>query len=162
MIPPPVALRRVAIAISLCMTGLLAISERTAAAPGKSFTAVATGQIVVQFPCSATDICQEAHVEGQATRIGQFTGILFESVNVTTGTYTGTATFTTPNGDSLSTTYTGTVSPPDSQGGVSFLEDHDIVGGTGKYDGVEGDLQVSGTADALGRVSIVGTGTLSK
>ena len=162
MIPPPVALRRTAIAVSLCITGLLAISERTAAAPGKPFSVIGTGRIVFQIPCSETEICQEAHIEGQATRIGQFTGVLFERVDLTTFTYTGTGTFTTPNGDSLSTTYTGIVVPPDAQGVSSFLEDHEIVAGTGKYDGVEGELQVSGTADANLHLNITGTGTLSK
>lgn len=126
----------------------------------QSFKLSATGQIVSQIPCSPTHVCQEAVVSGKATRFGAFTGHLSETVDITNGTYTGTGTFATTEGDTLSTTYVGRVSQPNSSGGVTFIENHKVVGGTGQFAGATGQLLIVGSADAAGRLSIDGLGLL--
>jgi hypothetical protein len=133
----------------------------------RTVVAQASGQIVSVVPCpleSETIFCQMAMVTGSATQLGAFDGVLFETVDITTGIYTGTATFTTTNGDTITTEYTGTVTPPNQQGRVFFVEDHDVVSGTGRFDGATGGLHVLGTADVTttGKVQIVGVGTLTR
>jgi len=135
---------------------------QASAATTKPVIAQASGQIVSQEFCSATEVCQVAVVTGSATQLGAFVGVLNEKVDITTGNYTGTATFTTTNGDTISTEYTGFVTPPNQQGRVFFVEDHTVTSGTGRFANATGNLNVIGTADALGRIQIVGVGSLTR
>jgi hypothetical protein len=132
------------------------------AGPVKIITARASGQIVSQIPCSPTEVCQETQVAGTATVLGYFVGVLSERVDITNGTYAGTGLFSMPDGSTISTEYTGQVTPPDQDGRASFVESHQVVDGTGKYANASGNLDVVGTADAALRIQIVGVGTLSK
>jgi hypothetical protein len=141
---------------------MLAFASQAFAGPRKPVQVYAAGSITNQYFCSATEVCQEATVTGTATQLGRFTGVLFERVDVTAGTYTGSAVFTTADGSSIKTEYTGVVTPPDEKGRVFFFEDHDVVGGTGQYATATGDLRVLGTADAAGKIQIVGSGSLAK
>lgn len=141
---------------------VLLFSSHAVAGPAKSINAYATGAITAQEFCSETEVCQEAHVTGTATRLGRFVGVLLERVDITNGTYTGTGVFTTSDGSTIRTEYTGEVTPPASDGRVFFVESHHFTGGTGQWANASGDLQVYGTADGAGQVQIVGTGTLSK
>jgi hypothetical protein len=127
----------------------------------KVVEAAARGQIVSQNLCSATEVCQETQLTGVATHIGRISGLLSERVDLTTGTYSGTAVFTTPDQSTIATEYTGNVTPPDQTGRVFFFEQHDVVGGTGRFAGADGTLDVAGTGDAAGAFQIVGVGTLS-
>jgi hypothetical protein len=160
-VPTPVRSRFVKIA---ALTGcvVLLLTSGALAGPSKVVQATASGAIVSQQPCSATEVCQQATVSGTATVLGHFVGTLSERVDVFNGTYTGTAVFTTPDGSTIATDYTGQVTPPDEQGAVFFSERHEVVSGTGKYANASGNLDVTGTADAAGQIQIVGTGTLSK
>jgi len=127
----------------------------------KVVEATARGQIVSQEMCSATEVCQETELTGIATHIGLLTGLLSERVDLLTGRYSGTAVFTMPDQSTIATEYTGNVTPPDQTGRVFFFERHDVVGGTGRFDGVDGTLDVTGTGDAAGAFEIVGVGMLS-
>jgi hypothetical protein len=133
-----------------------------AAAQQQPFQTSATGQIVAQAFCSPTEVCQQAVVSGVATTIGRFTGVLNERVDITNGAYTGTAVFTTSDGSTINTQYSGQSTPPDSNGQVFFFEVHDIVGGTGRFANVDGSLNITGTSDATGKIQVTGVGTLSK
>ena len=146
----------------LSLVFVTGFASHVLAATTRTVVAQASGQIVEQKFCSLTEVCQTAQVSGNATQLGSFDGVLFERVDVTNGTYTGTATFTTSNGDTISTEYTGTVTPPDEQGRVFFVEDHDVVSGTGRFSGATGTLHVLGTADATLAVQIVGIGSLTR
>ena len=141
----------------------LAVSAIPARAGGSQlFTLHATGQVVSQVPCSETQLCQDAVVSGKATRFGAFTGQLSEVVDLTTGSYTGTGTFVTTKGDALNTEYVGRVTQPDATGGVTFVENHRVVGGTGQFAGATGQLVIVGSADGAGRLSIDGIGLLTR
>ena len=147
----------------LALGGALVLAQPAfAAGTAKPVIATARGQIVAQTFCSPTEVCQTTIVQGQATQLGSFVGVLNERVDVTNGTYTGTATFTTTLGDSISTEYTGNVTPPDPQGRVVFTEHHQVVSGTGRFVNAEGFLDVLGTANATGQILIVGVGSLSR
>jgi hypothetical protein len=153
--------RLLKIAVSTGLVVLLSASSALAASR-KIIEASASGQIVSQTFCSPTEVCQQAIVNGFATQLGAFVGTLSERVDVTDGTYTGSAVFTTTDGSTISTQYTGNVTPPDQQGRVYFVEAHQVVGGTGRFAGSSGNLHVLGTADAAGKIQIVGLGVLSK
>jgi hypothetical protein len=149
---------------AVASTGLVALffASDALAAQRKIVEASASGNIVSQSFCSATEVCQVAVVNGIATQLGPFVGTLSERVDVTNGTYTGSAIFTTTDGSTITTEYTGNVTPPDPQGRVYFVETHEVVSGTGRFAGSTGNLHVLGTADAAGKIQIVGLGTLSK
>ena len=127
------------------------------------FIARASGQIISQEPCGPelTHVCQIVVIAGHATTLGSFTALVFEDVDLATGTYTGTAVFTLKKG-TVFTEYVGVVSPPDAEGNVVFTENHDIVGGTGSFEGATGKLFTLGTASATGKVAIVAAGVLNK
>jgi hypothetical protein len=145
----------------LCIVALLAAFGASAHAQDfQLFKLSATGQIISQALCSPTQVCQSAIVSGKATRFGAFTGQLSEVIDITNGTYTGTGTFATTAGDTLSTKYVGRVSQPDSSGRVTFAETHQVTGGTGQFAGATGQLLIVGRADAAGRITIDGLGVL--
>jgi hypothetical protein len=146
----------------LSLTCVLGFAGQASAATTRLVVAQASGQIVAQQFCSPTEVCQETQVTGYATQLGSFTGVLLERVDITTGNYTGTAIFTTASGDSITTEYTGFVTPPDADGNVVFVEDHHVVAGTGKFRNATGNLHVVGTANASGQIQIVGVGTLTR
>ena len=106
--------------------------------------------------------CQETLVTGQATNIGPLTGVLDERVDLTNFSYTGTATFTTPDGSTITTQYIGQVIQTDPSGGVTFIESHRMVSGTGKFANATARLFVVGTADAAGAIVIDGIGFIDK
>lgn len=142
--------------------GAVSCAHQAQADQVRPVNAIATGQITSQAFCSPTEVCQETVVSGIATQLGQFSGHLFERVDIFTGTYTGAAVFTTVNGDTISTEYEGQVTPPDEDGRVFFSEHHVVVAGTGRFATATGELNVTGTADAAGKISIVGVGTLQR
>ena len=155
-----ISLWRTLVTFVLVAACMLPLAATVQADTFQSFKLSATGQVVSDVPCSPTHLCQEAIVSGRATRFGAFTGYLSETIDITNGTYSGTGTFTTTAGDTLSTTYVGRVSPPDSSGGVTFTEIHRIVGGSGQFAGATGQLLIVGSADVAGRLSIAGLGVL--
>ena len=131
------------------------------AGPVKIIEASASGQVFSRAQCSLTQFCQETHAAGTSTVIGRFDAVLLDVVNFDDGTFTGTGVFTTPDGSTIRTEYTGVVGPPDN-GVSSFIEVHNVVAGTGKYEHAIGEITVTGTMDAALRIEIVATGTLSK
>jgi len=153
-IPSTIRKSLLALTTTLLVIGL---SSQARAASAELVIARATGQVVSQAPCGPTEICQTTLVSGRATVLGKLTGVLDETIDIATGHYTGTATFDGQSG-SVFTTYVGFVTPPDASGSVAFIENHTVVGGTGSFAGIAGRLAVTGTANALGQISIVGIG----
>jgi hypothetical protein len=141
---------------------VLLLATDALAAPRRLVTASASGQIVSRALCSASEVCQETHVAGTATVLGDFVAVLSDVINITDGTYTGTGLITTSDGSTITTEYTGQATPPDQNGRVWFFESQHVVSGTGQYANASGELEVVGTADAAGHVRIVGVGWLRK
>ena len=139
---------------------LIGVAVPARAGSSRLVIAQASGVIVSAEPCSLTEICQLATVSGFATPLGPLTGVLNERVDITTGRYTGTAVFTF-NGGTIATAYTGQVSAPDQSGSVTFVERHQIVGGTGRFSNASGNLNVLGAATAEGALNIFAFGTLN-
>jgi hypothetical protein len=85
---------------------------------------------------------------GIATQLGQFSFVLINIVTFATGTSAGTATFTAANGDSFSTTVTGSGEfiAPDL---ISIMETYTITGGTGRFAGAQGTFIVERLASPV-------------
>lgn len=141
---------------------VLSFATGAVAGPQKAVRIDATGQIVSREFCSATELCQDVQVTGTATHLGRVAGVLSERVDLTTGHYTGTGVFTMSDGSTITTAFAGDVTPPDEHGSVFFAESHQMVDGTGQYEGASGDLDLAGTGDAAGALVVAGTGTLIK
>jgi len=92
-------------------------------------------------------------LRGAGTQLGQFTGIYPHTLDLATGTFSGTATFTAANGDKLFIVL----------GGTGSLTTFDITlqgtidGGTGRFEGAAGSVTGSGhvtlNSDNSGTVS---------
>jgi len=141
---------------------VLLMAAGALAGPEKAVTVLATGQIVSSELCSTTEVCQEVHVTGTATVLGHVSGVLFERVNFLTGEYSGTGVFTVPNGSTISTEFSGQLTPPDQDGRSFFMERHGILEGSGKYENAAGVLNLTGSGDTTGALVVEGTGTFIK
>jgi hypothetical protein len=104
-------------------------------------------------------MCQQTTVSGLAFPFGRITGVLEEEVDIMTGQYTGTGTFTTKTG-TLRTESAGQASAPDATGRVLFFETHTVVSGTGRFLRSTGRVGVVGTATPTGEVTAFVLGTL--
>ncbi|MEO5952514.1 MAG: hypothetical protein ABIQ44_08640, partial [Chloroflexia bacterium] len=92
---------------------------------------------------------------GQSTRLGRLTASAPHIVNVTTGIGVGSFQMTASNGDTLTMNLTGVgvfVSPTIAQ----IHENLSITGGTGRFSGATGLIQVTRTFDFATAIS---TGT---
>jgi len=85
---------------------------------------------------------------GIATHLGRFSFTQTVTVHFATGTSTGTAQFFAANGDSISTTVSG--SGKAIQPGLFDIQDvHTIIGGTGRFAGAEGSFTVKRVASGV-------------
>jgi hypothetical protein len=154
---------RIVAFVVMCGLGMAAT---VAAQDLKNITARANGSLVYQAPCADSTpenplICQAAVVTGQVSQIGGITGVLNDRIDAV-GTYTGVAVFTTPNGDTLTTEYTGQATAPGPDGSVTFSEWHRLASGTGRFANSVGTLTVNGRAEATGAITIEGTGQFAR
>src|SRR5262249_17826831 len=70
---------------------------------------------------------------GTASHLGRFTLDWVIEINLTTLTATGTYVFKAANGDELRTTFTAEGFPTDDPTIRHIVEEHTIVGGTGRF-----------------------------
>jgi hypothetical protein len=79
---------------------------------------------------------------GIGTHVGQFSFTLENTVNFVTGTDTGSARLIAANGDSIYATFAGSGEPTATPNVVSITEIYTITGGTGRFAGAHGSLEV--------------------
>jgi hypothetical protein len=79
---------------------------------------------------------------GIGTDIGQFSVTLKNTVNLATGTSTGSGHWIASNGDSIDTTIVGSGEPTDNPDVVRITEMYTITGGTGRFAGAKGTFTV--------------------
>jgi hypothetical protein len=85
---------------------------------------------------------------GIGTLVGQFSFTQTWTVDVTTGHLTGSAQWFAANGDSISTTITG--SGEMIEPGLFRIEEvHAIIGGTGRFAGAQGSFTMTKLASAV-------------
>lgn len=94
---------------------------------------------------------------GNGTHLGKFSYLFPHTVNFSTGTATGTYTFTAANGDKVFAEFTGQ-STPLEPGFVNVVELATITGGTGRFAGATGHFTVERVVNQVERTT---TGTYS-
>jgi len=101
-------------------------------------------------------------VAGFANELGQFTAVGEQTVNLLTGTYTGSYTFTTANGDTLTATTSGIRYPCLSSGVYCLEENFTITGGTGEFSEATGSGTGRGVFSSLtNQIALVFAATVS-
>lgn len=99
---------------------------------------------------------------GNATHLGRYAYGAAECFNPTTGAFAGSFTLTAANGDKVAGTYAGQVSATPDPNVVGYVEEAVVAGGTGRFAGATGTLQISGLANlATGEYSQTLSGNLS-
>ena len=88
---------------------------------------------------------------GIGTLVGNFSFTQTATVDVTTGQDTGSAQWFAANGDSISTSITGSGEPMATPDGIVFIitEVHTITGGTGRFAGAQGSFIVERLASGV-------------
>jgi hypothetical protein len=82
---------------------------------------------------------------GTGTHLGKFTSIHRQCVNFETLEFRdGTVTYHAANGDQLHATFEGFLSPTDESGVLSFDNPAYAAGGTGRFEGAEGQFRARG------------------
>jgi hypothetical protein len=97
-----------------------------------------TGNILVGPPI----VQQEITGFGQSSHLGKSTFVAYSTLNLTTPPpfqLSGTATFTSANGDAFYTSFTGTATP-NGQGANNVVMTHTITGGTGRFESATGSF----------------------
>ena len=91
---------------------------------------------------SPTTIVVTTSGTGIGTLVGRFSFIEEITANLENGRHTGTALWTAANGDTISTTVSGTAAPSDNPNYLKITETHTITGGTGRFTGAQGSFPV--------------------
>jgi hypothetical protein len=100
---------------------------------------------------------------GRATQLGAYTYTATECFDAVSGAFAGSATLTAANGDEITGTYQGQVSGTADPGVITYQEMLELTGGTGRFAGATGRLQVAGVANLLTlEYGQTLTGTVSK
>jgi hypothetical protein len=109
--------------------------------------------------CPAGSIPISGEGSGEATYVGTFTMTAEFCLDPTSPTYSGTGSVVAANGDQIYTEYTGYSTSP-----TEYTQSEIIVGGTGRFENVSGNIVVHGTrgpdsftATLAGEVSSVGS-----
>ena len=95
--------------------------------------------ISFEFPFSTIDVTGVCNLK----HLGRTTAHAIQVINVVTGDFTNSTTYTAANGDLLNATIVGTSSPPPD---VVFQGTETYVGGTGRFEGATGSSEFEGTA----------------
>ena len=134
-----------------------------------SLTSIAASAVAAETPFKGTVNADETVVPspptasltrdgtGTATYLGRYTEHILMTIDLPTLSSTGTATFTSANGDTLTATVIGqaTRTGPTT---LSIVEVYTITGGTGRFADATGTLTLERTLDVTTGVS---TGTFS-
>lgn len=86
---------------------------------------------------------------GRATQLGAYTYTATECFDAVSGAFAGSATLTAANGDAITGTYQGQVSGTADPDVITYQEELELTGGTGRFAGATGTLQVAGVANLL-------------
>jgi hypothetical protein len=89
-----------------------------------------------------TTLSVDGSTTGIATLVGQFSFSYQLTVNLGTGTATGSAQLVAANGDSIFTTVAGSSEPTATPGVFSITETNTITGGTGRFSAAQGTFIV--------------------
>ena len=142
-------------AVLVATTALVALAgERHASLRG-----VETGHFITNS-VTPTTIITDDFAEGIAPRLGKYTLIAREEIDLLTGKITGGAfVITAADGGTIRGTYSGLASFDPSS--ASWTADGSIAGGTGRFAGAAGTIHLDGfsnlgTCQTVGELSVCG------
>ena len=143
-------------AVLVAATALVALAgERQASLQG-----VETGQFITNPGTPGATIITDDFAEGIAPRLGKYTLIAREEINLQTGEITdGAFVITAAVGGTIRGTYSGVASFEATS--ASWIADGSIAGGTGRFAGAAGTIHLNGfsnlsTCQAVGALSVCG------
>lgn len=157
---------RIAIVVLALGFGQVAMAGQALGADEVPFRGSDVGAF--DLPGSCPDGSLEVVISGtgRATQLGTYTYTANECFDPLRGTFTGAPILTAANGDTLAGTYSGRVFATTDPDVIAYEEDLTITGGTGRFAGGTGTLQVTGVANLatleytqtlIGTVSTPGT-----
>lgn len=111
------------------------------------FKGTFSGQVISATPVSNEVLLFEVQLSGISTHLGSFTGDAEIFQNVANGSYSGSFTWTAPNGDTVSGSFTGQLIPTSTPGLFDNIEEITLSGGTGRFSDVTGNATGSGQLD---------------
>lgn len=150
-----IARRGTLLAIALlCLAILTGFRTGNAVAPGeKPFRGTYEGNVTV--PAGTTTMFITFSVWGNATQLGRFRMDAAGDLNLLTLALTnGTTTFTAANGDELHTSYSSS-GTPNGDGTYTVTAEHDITGGTGRFEGADGAFSTTSQARIMATLETV-------
>lgn len=137
--------------------------DATAADDLVPFSASERGAFQLLGSCAPGGIELDVTGNGIATHLGTYRAHYRECFTPATGVVTGGSyTLTAANGDTLTGTYSGRVSPTSDPTVIAFDDPGVITGGTGRFAGADGVMTQSGVANlATGEYTATLSGSVS-
>jgi len=147
-------MRPVSIAAALVLA--LAIAGPATAAEQLPFRGTLAGMATVT-PLDPPIVAVRIEASGTATHLGRFTLVAPHTVNQATLTAVGVYLITAANGDTITADLAGTATMVEPPNVISITETATVTGGTGRFAGATGSIQVQ---RMFNRATGVTTGTL--
>jgi hypothetical protein len=161
------ASRLIAPAAALLCVALFATPAAAAVSVPITLTYEGTFGLTSELPdCTGVPVTDT--LTGTGSHLGLFTATYPHCVDLNTGQFAGTATFTAANGDELVVDLAGVAPDPTCRTDCDIrFETGTITGGTGRFEGAEGTLAGAGKvtlveATLTGTVTATLEGTINK
>jgi hypothetical protein len=142
--------------------GLVAASAVVALAGARqaSLQGVETGHFITNPGTQGATVITDDFAEGIAPRLGKYTLIAREEINLQTGDVSdGAFVITAADGGTIRGTYSGTAAFGATS--ASWIANGSIAGGTGRFTGATGTIHLDGSSDlrtceTVGALSVCG------
>lgn len=137
----------IGIVVLALIVGQMALTNVAFGAENVPFKGTDQGGFQLPGACAGGSLEVVLNGTGHATRLGAYTYAATECFDAVSGAFAGSATLTAANGDTITGTYQGQVSVTADPDVITYQEELKLTGGTGRFAGATGTLQVAGVAD---------------
>jgi hypothetical protein len=138
--------RRLIVAI-LVLSGLTLLAQAATAGTSLPLKGSDLGTFGIPGPCGEAGLNVVIEGRGNATHLGRYSYAADECFDPGTGGFAGEPLFTAADGDQLWGHYTGQVAPTADPNVILYTETLSITGGSGRFSGATGELEVDGVAN---------------
>ena len=133
---------------ALAVLTVMGLAASVAAGAEIPFKGILQGTFITVAPIPNSPLATlVATGTGNAAPLGQFTFSFPHLVDVATQIGSGTYTFTTANGDTVTADVNGQAAPTATPGVLDAVETGTITGGTGRFAGATGQLTIKRRID---------------